>query len=66
MSNPELLAYVENHHLLLIILVLLAFGVIAAWVGRRQGAEQIADLERRNDALLKILERATGLSADDL
>lgn len=64
----DLITFAGEHQDLirLATLALLAYGVIAAQVGRARQNREVARLKDQNGRLMLVLERATGIDADKL
>ncbi|UTC29794.1 hypothetical protein BAJUN_01640 [Bajunvirus bajun] len=59
-------AYLAEHHLGLIAIAILLFGIIAAQVRGSIHSRSIALLKDRNERLLRIMERISGIRPEDV
>lgn len=59
-------AYLAEHHLGLIAIAILIAGIVAAQVRGSLHSRSITHLKDRNERLLRIMERVTGIRVEDV
>lgn len=66
MTHDQIVAWSIEHALGLLIFGTLLFGVIAAQVRGNSSKRSIAHLKDRNERLLRIMEKISGIRADEV